>query len=216
MIEIELCPAQVLHALARFANPKDLRSILRGVWVESSPQGLILWATNGQHHAALRLGDAAACEPFNLLIPCDTIAQLPAKNSAAVALIPGEPPALRLGGSQLTWHDEQLTPPNWRRATATQGASPSPAQFDQRLLEPFVKMAEALGKKKDVAGWLRVTPFGQACARVHIPERPEFFGAVMPLRPDVVALAPGQRFTPEWAASGLHARRCGAGRGPRR
>ena len=85
MTEIKLCPAKVLHALAGVANPPDTRPYLRGVWVENSPRGLILWATDGAAIAALRVGEMAEAESFNLLLPHVQIKGLP-KNDKPVTL----------------------------------------------------------------------------------------------------------------------------------
>lgn len=195
MIEIELCPAKVLHALAGFVNPTDIRPYLRGVWAENSPRGLVLWATDGVTIAALRVGDMAPCESFDLPLPHAQIKGLP-KNDKPVTLRLA-PYSLAQHGLELPWEpDLEMRPVAWRRATPKE-VSHQPAQFDFTQLARFTAMAKALGRQDP--GVLRLSPNGDAAAaRVHIPGRPEFLGVITPLRP--VRFEPADQFTfnPDW------------------
>lgn len=194
MIEIELCPARVLHAMAGFANPTEIRPYLRGVWAENSPRGLIMWATDGATLAALRVGDMAPCESFDLLLPHAQIKGLP-KNDKPVTLRLA-PYALTQYGLELPWDpDFEMRPVLWRRATPKE-VSHQPAQFDFTRLERFTAMAKALGRS--IPGALRLSPNGDAAARVHIPGRPEFIGAITPLRPRFFGLDDQFTFNPDW------------------
>lgn len=194
MIEIELCPAKVLHALAGFANPKDIRPYLRGVWVENSQRGLVLWATNGTTIAALRVGEMAACESFDLLLPHTQIKGLP--KSDKPVLLRMAPYSLAQHGLELPWEpDLEMRPVPWRRATPRE-VSHRPAQFDFTQLARFTAMAKALGCRSP--GILRLSHNGDAAARVHIPGHPEFVGGIAPLRPVVFEPADQFTFNPDW------------------
>lgn len=194
MIEIEMCPAKVLHALAGFANPNDLRRYLRGVWVENSQRGLVLWATDGSVIGALRMGEMAACESFDLLIPHAQIKGLP-KNDKPV-LLRMAPYALKQYGLELPWEpDLEMRPVPWRSATPKE-INHQPGQFDFEKLARFTAMAKALGRRSP--GWLRMSHNGQGTARVHIPEHPEFVGSIAPLRPVVFEPEDQWTFNPNW------------------
>jgi len=194
MIEIELCPAKVLHALAGFANPTEIRPYLRGVWAENSPRGLILWATDGVTIAALRVGDMAPYESFDLLLPHARIKGLP-KNDKPVTMRLA-PYALSQHGLELPWEpDFEMRPVAWRRATPKE-VSHQPAQFDFTQMARFTAMAKALGRS--TPGVLRLSPNGDAAARVHIPGHPEFLGAIAPQRSTCFEAADAWVFNPNW------------------
>lgn len=194
MTEIKLCPAKVLHALAGFANPKDLRPQLRGVWVENSPRGLILHATNGVTLAALRVGERAPCESFDLLLPHAEIKGLP-KNDKPVNLRM-TPYSLVQYGLGLPWEpDLEMRPVQWRRVTP-KDVSHQLAQFDFTQLARFTALAKALGRRNP--GVLRLSHNGDGTARVHVPNHPEFVGAITPLRPVCFEAADAWTFNPEW------------------
>ncbi len=194
MIEIELCPAKVLHALAGFANPKDIRPYLRGVWVENSPRGLILWATDGATLAALRVGELAACESFDLLLPHTQIKGLPKTDKPVTLRL--APYALSQHGLELPWEpDLEMRPVQWRRVTP-KDVSHQLAQFDFTQLARFTALAKALGRRNP--GVLRLSHNGDGTARVHVPNHPEFVGAITPLRPVCFEAADAWTFNPEW------------------
>ncbi len=194
MTEIKLCPAKVLHALAGVANPTDTRPYLRGVWVENSPRGLILWATDGAAIAALRVGEMAEAESFNLLLPHVQIKGLP-KNDKPVTLRMA-PYSLEQSGVELPWEPEDgLMVIDWRRATPKE-VSHQVDQFDLEKLSRFTALAKALGLKDP--GRLRLSHNGQGAARVHIPGHPEFLGTIAPLRPVCFEAANAWNFNPDW------------------
>lgn len=198
-MEIQLCPAKVLHALAAFADPKDIRAYVRGVWVENSRAGLILYATNGSALAALRVGDMAPCESFDEMIPPHAIAQMPKNAHPAIWTrdVDGKC-ALTVVNLKATWAPEGVNAPPWRRVVPAE-VDRQPAQFDGALLAKFANLALALGRKKEVAGWLRVSHNGPGIARVHLPDHPEVVGVLNPLRDHATALADDTPFTPDWA-----------------
>ena len=198
-MEIQLCPAKVLHALAAFSNPNDVREPLRGVWIENSRAGLILHATDNAAFAAIRLGDAAPCESFSELIPWDAVKSLPKTAAPTLTLEPDNHFRLAAEDAHVSfsWKSSGFAPMAWRRIVV-KDVSHQPGQFDQALLMKFMTLAIALGRKKN-AGYLRVTHNGQGTARVHIPDHPEVVGVVVPLRERAVALPEEQPFTPSWA-----------------
>lgn len=199
-MEIELCPAPVLHALAKFTDPKDLRPRCQGVWAENSSAGLILWATDGRAVAGLRVGDMAPCESFTRLLPTDALARLPKARAPRVQLVLGpERAVLDHGGDTVALPAEikYLDAVDWRRIVPAE-VSYEPGQFSPPLLALFSNLAKALGFKD---GRIRLSQNGLGAARVHIPGHPEFVGCVMPLREHVTALPEDQPFNPPWLFS---------------
>lgn len=191
-MEIELCFAPVLHALAAFANPKDPRPQLPGVWVENSQTGLVLQATDGAAFAALRVGDMAPCESLALMLPCSAISKLPKKsaNNAFLRFAEGHW-SLGLDHALVPLTLDDLRPVDWRRVVPT-SVTHEPAQFQPHLLSRYVALAKALG----ASSYLRVSYNGQDPARVHMPGQRDFVGVIQPLREHVTALPEDQPFNP--------------------
>lgn len=199
-MEIELVPAKVLHALAKFASPKDIRTWLRGVWAENSSAGLILWATDGRAVAGLRVGDMAPCESFQHLLPLTSIAMAPRGRTGASLILGAHEPMLSVDGARIPCPAANASPPDFRRVFPSE-CSHQPAQIDTALWARFATLAEALGRKKDAASRLHVSCNGLGTARVHIPGHPEFVGCVRPLREHATALPEDQPFNPPWLFS---------------
>lgn len=199
MLDIQLAPANVLRALANFTDPNDVREYLRGVWVENTRQGLVLWASNGSAAVGMRLGDMAPCESFEVLIPCTAIAMLPKGKLQVDLILGGTEPQLAAAGVRVPCGaSSELRMPPIRRIIPRE-VTHQPGQYDIGLLEKFQQLALALGRKKDVAGRLHLSQNGTDAARVHIPDCPEIVGVLMPLRQHATALPEDQPFTPDWA-----------------
>lgn len=200
-IELELVPAKVLHALAKFADPKDIRIRLRGVWVENSRQGLLLHATDGTAVAVLRVGDMAPCESFECLLPTDTLARLPKGRVPSVTLVLGpERTVLDHGGDTVALPAESkgLRPVDWRRVVPAE-VNHGSGQFDPELLLKFAQLAKALGHR---TGLIRLSQNGEdGTARVHIIGQHDFIGAIAPRRPAFTSLPEDQPFNPPWLFS---------------
>jgi len=196
-MEIELCPAPVLHALAKFTDPKDLRPRCQGVWVENSARGLLLIATDGAALAVLRVGDRAPCESFTRLLPTDALARLPKARAPRVQLVLGpERDVLDHGGDTVALPAEikYLDAVDWRRIVPAE-VSYEPGQFSPPLLALFSNLAKALGFKD---GRIRLSQNGESPARVHIVGHADFIGVASPMRPEFVALPDEQPFNPTW------------------
>lgn len=198
-MEVPLVAANVLRAVANFADPKDVREQLRGVWAENSRAGLVLWASDGGAVVGLRVSDMAPCESFEVLIPWTAIAMLPRTKKPVALILGASEPQLAVEGVRIPCAGvSELRMPQYRRVIPGE-VSHQPAQFNTALLAKFSELALALGRKKGASGWNLLSHNGQHTARIHIPDHPEVVGAVSPLREHAVALPDDQPFTPEWA-----------------
>ena len=201
MTEITLVNANVLRALANFANPKDVRESMRGIFVENSPKGLVLWASDGAAVAGLRVSDRAPGEAFELHISCAEVAMLPKTKNPVVLVLAAHDTHLAVEGARISCKPaDGVRMPAYRRAIPS-AVNHQPAQYNTTLLGKFADLAAALGRGKQVAGWNRISQNGQGPARVHIPEHPEFVGAIAPLREHANVLPEDQSFTPDWAVT---------------
>lgn len=194
-MSIRLTSMKVMRALAAFPDPKDVRPWTRGVWVESSANGLVLWATDGAAVAGIYVGGPAAEGCFTLLIPLDVIARAPKTGDAELEL---EGPSLEVAFARFTWGDEKLTMADFRRVIPREVTGEA-AQLDVALLQKFSTLAEATGaRSKKTSGRILVSHNGQGTARVHFPGLPSFVGALQPLRPSANALPEDHLFNPHW------------------
>lgn len=77
------------------------------------------------------------------------------------------------------------------RAAIPRTVSGEAACFDFALLERFQRVRKTLGVKGANAEKAYVVQNGLASAHVRIPQHPEFFGAVAPLRVEILNLPKG-------------------------
>ena len=180
--EIELCSAQVLHALSKFAaGPKDIRQHLQGVWIENRQDGCFLWASDGCIVAGLHACAKIEGESFEQIIPWSAISMVP-KTKARVSLILGaHEPQLSVNGVRIPFPRSNMRMSPFRQIIPREVTHKS-APFNTEMLDRFRNMAQALGRTKDVAGQIDLFQNGQQNAVVQIPGYPEFLGVIAPIR----------------------------------
>lgn len=178
-----LIPRAHLAAAYLFAAEQDIRYYLNGVHVEADARETRIVATNGSFLAVLK-SQPSAFEPVSLTVPSFTVKTvLDLHKKEEFLLLDVTPGAESLGpfeGVQQRFKPTEKYP-EYRKVFPA-SLSGEAGEYDVELLAVFAKAARVLGLTQPRT--VCVAQNGPtSSAIVHILNRPEFVGLVMPVLP---------------------------------
>jgi hypothetical protein len=194
-------PWTPVKALLHLAGKADIRKWVNAVWIDQRGPHMVLWASTGVAMGVLRTEEPSTdsgdwCLPRHILEAC--------KGFSVRATVKREPDgrmSISCMGTTHYWQDEGHAPVDWRRAVPTHKADGVARQFDATLLQPFVKVREALhGKEsKSLPGGVMIAHDSDEKRTtgllVQLTDLPDFVGLLMPLRAVGGYLRPS---APDW------------------
>jgi len=179
MNAITVRPA-VLKSLLLFAAIKDVRYYLKGVHLETGPNGACLVALDGHRLGAVHC--PGALDATSGIIPRELIEKVVKVYGKADSLeitISGEyPHQYDIRGLSARGIDAEF--PDWRRILPTEKPNGKGGQFNASYLFDFAKAIKLLGAPIDS---MLVSYNGPTTAAlITAPKLPEFMGVIMPVR----------------------------------
>ena len=180
-----MIPVKYLNAARQFAATKDIRTYLKGVYVEHDR----LVGCDGAMCGVFRLPEPV---PFKVLLPNTLLdrLKLPKQITTVDLSVEAGKVTISYAGMQVTEEVDEPYYPDYRRVMP-KSVTGEAAQFDISLLNRINKASEALHGKSAVSR-VRIAHNGQAPALIHLADE-NFTGCIMPLHDQDIP-----RETPAW------------------
>lgn len=187
-------PVRFLQAAAITAAKNDVRYYLNSILIDIMPGAFRIVSTDGHRISAFHVdcADMARFAPAQIIAPLSALKGIkPAKGCFDCFLsydpdnLMGECRIAALKDSDRVFHPMDAKYPDYSRVLPREVSGKLAAEddFNADYIADFKRMAEILGaRKKGQFAHAGVYPNDKGPAAVLIPNCPEFYGAVMPMR----------------------------------